>query len=157
MATGRQESEGRSGEPWALWFQCPARRSSWALPTRAFWNKLRAPGGWKGVRGTGLQAAVGPVSEARLGELGVASPHGGPSVPQVPQLWGPSRTELSDCALRALLLTLWTGLLTAPVSLHTSWVSPLNWESFTGGAFALTIPAELQIPGCHQGPKPRLF
>ena len=92
-----------------------------------------------------------------LGKWGVASLHGGPSVPQVPRFWGPSRTECSHCALCVLLLTLWTGLLTAPASLHTSWECPLNWESFTGGAFALTNPAALQILECHQGPKPRLF
>ena len=49
-----------------------------------------------------------------LGKWGMAFLHGGPSVPQVPRFWGPSRTECSHCALCVLLLTLWTGLLTAP-------------------------------------------
>ena len=135
MAMGRRVigTQGCSGPCGFSCAQCPARRSSWAWPTRGFWNKLRAPSRWKGVCGAqAFRWTVVPVSEARPGELGGLCAPGPPS-------WDPGRTELCHCASCVFLLMLCTGILTAPVKLHTSWKWPLNWDSFTWGAFALTI------------------
>ena len=97
MGTDAAGSHGPCGFSCA---ECPARRSS----------ELCRPGPSETSSGplAGGRVCVAQLCQSLrpgLGNWGVASLHRGPSVPQVPQFWGPSRTERSHCALCVLLLS----------------------------------------------------